>query len=351
MPRFRLSNLSDMSLRWFTLTIIAADFLANPASGVKWAWLIPAYLAYTLVLQATAATRENNRGLFIVTTAIDLAVAFLWTFWHAGAQKFSIFHLPTALLALRRGWAGAVIGAVTSAILYFAASASLAALTPGLVAQRVMFYLATGLVTAFVSREIKNQKDERNRLEQALRELEAAHESIKEVARVKAVQATTDGLTGLHNHAYLQERVEEEVRRTFRYGRPTSLIMIDLDNFKKFNDTFGHLKGNDVLKEAARGISESVRAVDLVARYGGDEFAVLLPETDTEDALQVAERIRFGVLFRLAGTAAGEIGVTLSLGVATVPNHARNRLELLERADQAMYLSKKAGKNRVQPSA
>lgn len=347
-PQFRLANLSDLSLRWFALAIVLASLVTvSPGTGSR-LWFALVFLAYTGLMQVTVQARKDSLGWFWLATAADFGLATLWS-WQLG-QKFSLYHLPVILMGLRWGFPGAITGGLAGAALYSAGSyAATGAVTFGVVLQRVMFYLPSGLVAAFLGREIDHQRREQQRLGAALSELETAHEKIKEYARLKSQQAITDGLTGLHNHTYLQKRIEEEIKRTTRHGRPTSMIMIDLDNFKKFNDTYGHLRGNEVLKEIAQVITGSVREVDLVARYGGDEFAVLVPEADTETTAQIGERIRQSVDSRLAGTPAGALGVSLSLGVATVPRHAQNRLELIEQADRAMYRSKASGKNQVAP--
>ena len=159
----------------------------------------------------------------------------------------------------------------------------------------------------------------------------------------------TDGLTKLHNHRYLQDELARAFEESQRYGRPLSLAMIDLDFFKKVNDTYGHAVGDEVLKCAASLFRESVRSTDLVARYGGEEFAVMMPETELEDALTFAEKIRALVEHEAMTTQAGPIDVTVSIGVASVP-HTRigSAKELVIAADKALYRAKKNGRNQVQ---
>jgi diguanylate cyclase (GGDEF)-like protein len=161
--------------------------------------------------------------------------------------------------------------------------------------------------------------------------------------------SVTDRLTELHNHGYFQQRLEEEFKRSFRFGHEMSLIMLDIDDFKEFNDSWGHPRGDDVLKEVSAVIRRNLREMDIAARYGGEEFVVVLPETDCEGALAVAERIRAEVeeaRFRVdaAGT---EVSKTISVGVAGFPAHASTAARLVEAADAAMYRAKRAGKNRV----
>lgn len=158
-------------------------------------------------------------------------------------------------------------------------------------------------------------------------------------------QADTDGLTGLYNRRYFNEKIEELVARAKEDGSYLSLIMMDVDNFKKYNDTFGHPAGDKLLKIVAGVVSEAVREGDIVARYGGEEFVVILKNTSRETALQIAERIRSSVANIPFGTLKTQI--TISLGVGTLPDHASDKNSLLEFADQSLYYSKQSGKNRV----
>jgi diguanylate cyclase (GGDEF)-like protein len=156
--------------------------------------------------------------------------------------------------------------------------------------------------------------------------------------------ADRDPLTGFANHRYLHERLGEEIVRSQRGRQPLSLLMIDLDDFKLVNDTFGHLFGDRVLTWTAEIIRSTLRSSDLPARYGGDEFAVILPETDPVEARVVAERILEAFRTRsFVGEQRGPVPVALSIGVATVPVDARTPTELIAAADAALYRVKRAG--------
>jgi diguanylate cyclase (GGDEF)-like protein len=159
----------------------------------------------------------------------------------------------------------------------------------------------------------------------------------------------TDGLTKLNNHRYFQDELARAFDESLRYGRPLSLAMVDLDFFKKVNDTYGHAVGDEVLKCAAKLFKQSVRSTDLVARYGGEEFVVMMPETELADALVFAEKIRALVESTPFDTAAKPIPVTVSIGIASVP-HTRisSPKELIVCADKALYRAKKNGRNQVQ---
>lgn len=156
--------------------------------------------------------------------------------------------------------------------------------------------------------------------------------------------AITDGVTGLYTHRYFQERLSEEVRWAERYGRPLALVMVDTDHFKKFNDTLGHPEGDKLLKEISALLRSYTRESDLVCRYGGDEFSLILKDTDKESALKTAERIRDAFQLRFGKLA---VKVTSSIGVATFPSDARSKADLVSAADAALYRSKKGGRNRV----
>ena len=160
--------------------------------------------------------------------------------------------------------------------------------------------------------------------------------------------ATIDGLTGLYNHRYFMDQLRKEFTRARRYRNWLSLILIDIDNFKHYNDTNGHLAGNKALVKIAKTIRRSVREMDLVARWGGEEFALLLPEINAKNGMIVAEKIRKEVenqRFRNERKQP-EGNLTISLGVAENSANLKNYLELFNRADEALYQAKRSGKNR-----
>ena len=158
--------------------------------------------------------------------------------------------------------------------------------------------------------------------------------------------AITDGLTRLFIHRYFQARLEEEIMRAKRYHTTVSLVLFDIDHFKKFNDTYGHQQGDIVLVEVAKLIKQTIRdTVDIPARYGGEEFTIILPETDAKGAQLVAERLRKTIeTFPFPGQDK-QLNVTISLGIATFPDHASSRGVLIKKADIALYACKEAGRN------
>lgn len=174
--------------------------------------------------------------------------------------------------------------------------------------------------------------------------------AIKEARFCEEIEklATTDSLTKLYNHRSFYERLNEEIKRARRYHLKFSVIMIDLDNFKSFNDLYGHLSGDFILKEVGQKIKELIRDTDFPARYGGEEFAIILPQTNIREAKSVAERIRTGIENMVLKNENNYLGnLTLSGGISTYPIHGTNETELIGAADKALYAAKSQGKNRV----
>lgn len=158
-----------------------------------------------------------------------------------------------------------------------------------------------------------------------------------------------EGLTGLFNKVYIRQRLEEEIYRAKRYNHELSLMMIDLDDFKRLNDRYGHTVGDLLLRYFGQLISESIRPSDIAARYGGEEFLVILPETDGEEAEAVAERLRQTISlhpFRV-DPRKEDMSFTISVGVCSYCESYETPDQLISHADQALYLAKKNGKNRV----
>jgi diguanylate cyclase (GGDEF)-like protein len=157
-----------------------------------------------------------------------------------------------------------------------------------------------------------------------------------------------DSLTGLYNMRYLELALDLEVRRASRFGTTFCVLFVDVDGFKKVNDTHGHLAGSALLSEMGAVIKDAVREVDVVARYGGDEFVLVLLGASVETGKMIAERVREVVAAQRFVTAAGkDVYVTVSIGLAAFPESARSREQLLRMADETMYASKNSGKNRV----
>jgi len=180
--------------------------------------------------------------------------------------------------------------------------------------------------------------------------LEPGGIALDNAMRVQRAEAlsVTDDLTQLYNSRYLSQVLRRETKRASRSGRPLSLLFIDLDGFKRINDSHGHLYGSRALIEAASVIRQSARETDVVARFGGDEFALILPDTGSEGAVAVGERVRDRINeFHFLTSDGLDIHLTVSVGVATLPDVAASAEGLIQAADQAMYYVKEHGKNGI----
>jgi len=159
---------------------------------------------------------------------------------------------------------------------------------------------------------------------------------------------TKDGLTGIFNRRYFETKLTEEFDRHVRYDRPLSLIMIDIDHFKKINDTYGHQAGDFILKKLATLIDERIRTIDIVSRYGGEEFCCLLPETTIDSAMALAEFLRIGVETEIFQFKDKRLRITMSQGVSEINSDVDSAEALLKLADDALYESKRMGRNRIE---
>jgi diguanylate cyclase (GGDEF)-like protein len=161
----------------------------------------------------------------------------------------------------------------------------------------------------------------------------------------------TDPLTGVYNYGYFQTRLKEEIQRSERKGHTFSLVMVDLDNFKAVNDRFGHRAGDAILKDMARIMKENVRGIDIICRYGGDEFTLILPQTLQQETTLVVERVRREIeRFNFGALVGGEtelLHLSASFGSAVYPGDSRYSDQLIEQADQALYGAKSLGRNRL----
>ncbi len=191
-------------------------------------------------------------------------------------------------------------------------------------------------------KRLQDELDLKNReLERTNQELEVANRKLRKLS-------ITDGLTELFNHRHVHELLHEEFERSRRSGEPLAVVMIDLDRFKAVNDTYGHPTGDVILYETARIIRETAREIDMVGRYGGEEFIAILPNTAEEEASKFAERVRAAVEGYVFRDEANEVRMTASSGVASFPGIDSDTPEaLLKRADEALYVAKESGRNRV----
>ena len=206
-----------------------------------------------------------------------------------------------------------------------------------------------------------NSNDEIGRLAESINEMarQLDHHYSSAVERSEELEklnhsleslATTDGLTGIYNHRYLFKKLTEEIIRSRRYNHNLTLIMSDVDHFKTYNDTNGHLNGDTLLKEIAGIFIECTRDIDIVARYGGEEFAIILPETAELDAYTCAERIRTRIettpFPHTAGQPDGKL--TMSFGIARLSDDMSDAAAFVARADSNLYRAKRLGRNRIE---
>ncbi len=200
---------------------------------------------------------------------------------------------------------------------------------------------------AAAAREPRFERTSLNVVKTALEPAAIALDNAVRMQRAEAL-SVTDDLTQLYNSRYLAQVLRRETKRASRSGRPLSLLFIDLDGFKSINDNHGHLFGSRALVEAASVIRDSARETDIVARFGGDEFALVLPDTGSDGAFFVGERIREKIAAWVFLKSLGlNISLTVSVGVATLPDAAATAEQLIQAADEAMYAVKDGGKNGI----
>lgn len=181
-------------------------------------------------------------------------------------------------------------------------------------------------------------------------ELRAKNRQLEEVLSKVEVLASTDPLTGLYNRRYFEKIIEIEFAKTMRYNSPLSCVMVDVDHFKKINDTYGHHTGDIILKEVTRIIQDSIRKVDTAARWGGEEFVALLPRTGKEQALYAAARIWKSIAGYVFPTI--DTQITVSIGIASVPDASIDSAEkLVDASDIAMYRAKTLGRNSIETAS
>lgn len=204
------------------------------------------------------------------------------------------------------------------------------------------------LVSATTARAIEKVRlvKENQRL---IEELNTKNQKLSKVNSVLKNLACRDGLTGIFNHRYFQDSLEAELNRAGRHAGNFSLVFLDVDHFKQYNDKNGHQQGDKVLRKLAQILAKSIRKPDILARYGGEEFVIILPETPKASARIYGEKVRRGVeKYPFPGKETQPGGnLTISIGISTFPEDGRDRYSLIEYADQALYQAKKGGRNRV----
>lgn len=190
---------------------------------------------------------------------------------------------------------------------------------------------------------IRNKKNEITGLFLTVRDVTEISHYQAELIRL----ANIDGLTEVNNRLYFEKRISEEVSRHLRFKRPMCIVMLDIDFFKSVNDNLGHQYGDFVLKELSRLILGRIREIDILSRYGGEEFIIILPETDLEEGIHVAESLRELIENHQFLSNGKKLTITISLGVSVLDENNNNSEKIIRDADEALYLSKEKGRNRV----
>jgi diguanylate cyclase (GGDEF)-like protein len=203
-----------------------------------------------------------------------------------------------------------------------------------------------GLLTRTFNDMIQAQRAQRGEIEETNRNLKDRNDRLEQLNEVLNQLSITDGLTKLHNHRFFQDHLTREIRRVERTQESLSILILDIDDFKRLNDRFGHAAGDEILTRIAQILHGAVRGSDLCARYGGEEFVVLAPGTDTAGAYQLAEKVRTAIAESsfIVDDSLRPQRVTVSIGVAAF---CGNRKRFFQKADQALYRAKADGKNCV----
>jgi diguanylate cyclase (GGDEF)-like protein len=290
-----------------------------------------AYALFVLALQTVSAARAKARW-HTFGRCLAMIALITWVLVNAGAERgalANLYHLVIITSALTLGGRLTAVNLVIiAAILIALERLNLPGGAPA--AQRALglfLQLAPMLLVAFITTRL-------------------AADIRKALDRIRFI-SETDELTSLYNLRAFMGIAERLHRQAKRYRRPYALMMIDSDNLKSVNDNHGHDCGNELLKLTTAGIRRQLRDTDVPARYGGDEFILLLPETNAEGARELGERIRRLIAERALRTDDAEIHTTVSVGIASFPDHGDDLKGVLNKADQAMYSSKKSGRNRV----
>lgn len=279
--------------------------------------------------------------------------------WATVTARFSLAQMEDAFAVVRRRWALGTMG-----LFFFIAGALFLGLNrvvirPVRVLEHSVRRMGEGHLSTRVpslpGREMAELSDIVNRMASALQTerenlehtvADRTRELSEANARLERL-AVTDGLTGLFNHRRFQEALHSELLRCERHKRPLAVLMLDVDFFKKVNDSMGHPAGDELLRRLAEVLGADLRQTDLISRYGGEEFAVLLPETTKAEAMQVAERMRESVELKINEGTRWTQRITVSVGVATFPEDGATAETVLEAADQALYVAKRQGRNKV----
>ena len=321
-------------IEWLLLALVLVYLLAGEPSvegGIALNMALFFFAAFILGLHYVQFYKEESRPKLLVETWV-MIVFMTWVVLYTGkihSPLLNLYLLPIIAGALIFGKLVTAIevAAIIGCLMFFAYEpASKTLLSPrywGEILAMSMPVILVAYITTMLTADIRY-----------------AVEKIKQVS-------DTDELTGLYNMRAFSAMLQRAFKQAVRYGHPLSVVMIDSDNLKQVNDAHGHEAGNRLLQHLVRCIREQLRGSDIMARFGGDEFILLLPETNNKGALEMSERIRKAVELSRFSVREGDTNVTASLGVASYPEDGGNLDVILEKADKAMYRAKQKGRNRV----
>lgn len=321
-------------LEWLLL-ILALLYFALPSSVITDTWgLILAMIVYaSFVLSfrySKLFTEETHWKLAIETWGMFLFIT--WSVYNSGgidSPLFNLYVLVIIVSALTLGKIITVLEVLLIAAIYFylgrvnSLESIFSIVELGEMIVIFVPILLVGYVTTLLAADIQYAREE------------------------LILLSDTDEMTGLKNRRAFKSELSNEVKKGARYKRPFSLMMLDADNLKQVNDQYGHGIGDKLIVTLARTIQESLRSTDVLARYGGDEFIVMLPETSANRAIEVAERIRLGVENTSFSADGDRVSSTLSIGISCFPDDSGDSEDIIDRADQALYESKRKGRNTV----
>ncbi len=350
--------------RWVGMLFGSALYVyhAGWAAAFRGAWNDAVFViwglhavAFTWICVARPALWYGRRGPVLVWSAylFDLSLVTSWLV--AGAAEpeevWLILPFQALVVVLRMPGVRQFLSALALAFAFYGSGLFYSHIRFGMFYREPMFWMHIFFGMAYLvgAHRFNTLRLRQESLLMMQRELEASARELAASNRVLAQLSYSDALTGLYNHRYFYQRLEQELERARSTGRPVALLMLDIDYFKLYNDTQGHTKGDSVLQEVAQLLRENSRESDVICRYGGEEFAVILPGAGEEEAVGVAERVRRAVAGHAFEGGDGQPGgrLTVSIGVAVCPDQAAESGELVERADQALYLAKHSGKNNV----
>jgi len=339
---------------WIVFAIFALHFRARGDGPVAWALMSLQFLVYPHVVYVVAKYARHPFAAEINNLRLDACCFGLWAAWLGFPLWISYLLLVCGCinLAAFRGLRGA-LEAVALSVLGAAVSVALFGLRfePGTTMPVTALSMAclTGYLLMFARGAYTRAvtlSETRHKLRQSEQALQRQLEAVQALQAQLSEQANRDPLTGLYNRRYLNDAVQREFDGGSQAGKPVAVLLIDIDHFKQINDRYGHSAGDQVLQDVAKLLQQGVRPNDVVCRYGGEEFLILLPELDSDAAQSRAEWCRAQVSMPGAVNAAVGEPVTLSIGVACTAGMVVSPQRLIDQADEALYQAKLGGRNR-----